>query len=105
MYLVSPQLLIQSEKRFRLDLNSQPLLRRKQGSATPLTEPLPYHMIHQFSIPQKEHPLGGSSKKGNHVYFLLIVAKGATIVMSDCTIVTSGHHGSITTFISNKSII
>ncbi len=29
---------------------------------------------YQFSIPQIEYPLGGSSKKGSHVYFLLIVA-------------------------------
>ncbi len=27
----------------------------------------------QFSIPQIEYPLGGSSKKGSHVYFLLQV--------------------------------
>ncbi len=48
----------------------------------------------QFSVPQIEYPLGGSSKKGSDVYFMLIVA-----------IVTSGHHGSIrTTFISNNSI-
>ncbi len=28
----------------------------------------------QFSVPQIEYPLGGSSKTGSHVYFLLIVA-------------------------------
>ncbi len=28
----------------------------------------------QFSVAQIEYPLGGSSKKGSHVYFLLIVA-------------------------------
>ncbi len=28
----------------------------------------------EFSVPQIEYPLGGSSKKGSHVYFLLIVA-------------------------------
>ncbi len=28
----------------------------------------------QFSVPQIEYPLGGSNKKGSHVYFLLIVA-------------------------------
>ncbi len=27
----------------------------------------------QFSVPQIEYPLGGSSKKGSHVYFLLQV--------------------------------
>ncbi len=25
----------------------------------------------QFSVPQVEYPLGGSSKKGSHVYLLL----------------------------------
>ncbi len=28
---------------------------------------------YQFSIPRIEYPLGGSSKKGSHVYFLLQV--------------------------------
>ncbi len=28
----------------------------------------------QFSVLRLEYPLGGSSKKGSHVYFLLIVA-------------------------------
>ncbi len=28
----------------------------------------------EFSVPQIEYPLGGSSKKGSHVYFVLIVA-------------------------------
>ncbi len=28
----------------------------------------------QFSVPQIEYPLGGNSKKGSHVYFLLRVA-------------------------------
>ncbi len=27
----------------------------------------------QFSVPQIEYPLGGSSKKGSHVYFVLQV--------------------------------
>ncbi len=49
----------------------------------------------QFSVPQIEYPLGGSSKKGSDVYFMLIVA-----------IVTSGHHGCIRRiFISNNSTI
>ncbi len=30
--------------------------------------------LRQFSVPQIEYPLRGSSKKGSHVYFLLIVA-------------------------------
>ncbi len=56
----------------------------------------------QFSVPHIDYPLGSSSKKVSHVYFLLIVT---TIVTSDCTIVTLGHHGRITTiFISNNSI-
>ncbi len=56
----------------------------------------------QFSVRQIEDPLGGSSKKGSHVDSCY----GTTIVTSDCTIVTSGHHGSIeTTFISNNSTI
>ncbi len=29
--------------------------------------------MHQFSVPQIEYPLGGSSKTGSHVYFLLQV--------------------------------
>ncbi len=28
----------------------------------------------KFSVPQIEYPLGGSTKKGSHVYFLLIIA-------------------------------
>ncbi len=59
----------------------------------------------QFSVPQIEYPLGGSSKKGSNVYFLLIDAMvlQCTILTSDCTIMTSGHHGSIrTTFISKQ---
>ncbi len=30
-------------------------------------------IVFQFSVPQIEYPLGGSSKKGGHVYFLLQV--------------------------------
>ncbi len=33
-----------------------------------------YHTFYEFLVPQIEYPLGGSSKKGSHVYFLLIVA-------------------------------
>ncbi len=59
-----------------------------------------------ISLPQMEEcPLGGSNKKGSHVYSV-DSCHGTTIVMSDCTIVTSGHHCSITaTFISNNSTI
>ncbi len=31
------------------------------------------HVSIQFSVPQIEYQLGGSSKKGSHVYFLLQV--------------------------------
>ncbi len=31
-------------------------------------------LLLQFLVPQIEHPLGGSSKKGSHVYFMLVVA-------------------------------
>ncbi len=31
------------------------------------------HVEIEFSVPQIEYPLGGSTKKGSHVYFLLIV--------------------------------
>ncbi len=58
----------------------------------------------QFSVPQIEYPLGGSSKKGSHVYFLLQVfwvillfdinvvlilpwSPDVTIVLSDITVV------------------
>ncbi len=33
-----------------------------------------FYAVLQFSVPQIEYPLGGSTKKGSHVYFLLIVA-------------------------------
>ncbi len=52
------------------------------------------YMSQEFSVPQIVYPLGVSSKKGDHVYVLLVGV-----------IVTSGHHGSIRTiFISNNSI-
>ncbi len=35
---------------------------------------IPQYMSCEFPVPQIEYPLGGSSKKGSHVYFLLIVA-------------------------------
>ncbi len=57
----------------------------------------------EFSVPQIEYPLEGSSKKGSHVYFLLIVAM---VLQLWCQIVTSGHHSNIrTTFTSNNSTI
>ncbi len=69
------------------------------GSATDMCT-----RLSQFSVPQIEYPLGGSSKKGRHVYFLLQVfwvillfckivllfdinAILITIVQSDVTIV------------------
>ncbi len=42
----------------------------------------------QFSLPQMEYPLGGSSKKGSHVYFLLIVAM---VLLLWCQIVLLWH--------------
>ncbi len=57
----------------------------------------------RFSVPRIVYSLGSSSKKGS----LLPVGSchDTTIVMSDCTIVTTGYHGSIrTTFISNNGI-
>ncbi len=33
-----------------------------------------YYQTGQFSVPQIEYALGGSSKKGSHAYFLLNVA-------------------------------
>ncbi len=51
-------------------------------------------------------PTGGSSKKCSYIYFFLIVAMVLQLLMTGCTIVTSGYHGSIrTTFISNNSTI
>ncbi len=48
-------------------------------------------MHENFSVPQIEYPLGGGSKKGSHVYFLLIVTM---VLLLWCLI------GSIITFIS-----
>ncbi len=45
----------------------------------------------QFSVPQIEYPLGGSSKS-SHVFFLF---HGTISVASDCTIVPSGDHGMV----------
>ncbi len=59
----------------------------------------------EFSVSRIEYPLGGSSKKGKSCFLLVDICHGTTIVISDCTIMTSDHHGSIrTTFISNNSI-
>ncbi len=45
------------------------------------------HITQQFSVSQIEYPLGGSSKKGSHVYFLLIAA----MVLLWCQIVLLWH--------------
>ncbi len=62
------------------------------------------NLLNQFSVPQIEYPIGGSSKKGSHVYFRLQVFwvvllfdinvvlmlpwwPDVTIVQSDITIV------------------
>ncbi len=42
----------------------------------------------QFSLPQREYSLGGSSKRGSHVYFLLIVAM---VLLLWCQIVLLWH--------------
>ncbi len=49
-------------------------------------------MLIQFSLPQMEYPLGGSSKKGSHVYFLLIVAM---VQLLWCQIVLLWHQNNI----------
>ncbi len=46
---------------------------------------------HQFSVPQIEYPLGGSSKTGSQVKLPVDCCHGTTIVMSNCTIATSEH--------------
>ncbi len=48
--------------------------------------------INQFSVPQIEYPLGGSSKTGSHVYFLLhiflvILLFCQMVLLSDINIV------------------
>ncbi len=59
----------------------------------------------QFSVPQIEYLLGGSSKKGSHVYFLLILAmvlllwRQFVLLWHQVTMVPPQ-----TTFISNYSI-
>ncbi len=64
----------------------------------------------QFSVPQMEYPLGGSSKKGSHVYFLLIVAmvlllwRQIVLLLHQATMIASEHlYKIIVQF--NKSII
>ncbi len=47
-------------------------------------------MMHsEFAVPQIEYPLGGSSKQGSHIYFLLIVAMALLLW---CQIVLLWHH-------------
>ncbi len=46
----------------------------------------------QFSVPQIEYPLGGSSKTGSQVLLHVDSCHGITIVTSGCTIVTSEQH-------------
>ncbi len=48
----------------------------------------------EFSVPQIEFPPGGSSKKGIHVYFLLIVAM---VLLLWCQIVLLWHQITIVT--------
>ncbi len=46
------------------------------------------NIVNEFSVPQIEYPLGGSSKKGSHIYFLLIVAM---VLLLWCQIVLLWH--------------
>ncbi len=49
---------------------------------------------------------GRAVAKNRHVYFLLIVAIGTNIVMSDCTIVTASQSGIITIIVQfDKTIV
>ncbi len=49
-------------------------------------------------------PTRGQQQQRQSCLLLVDSCHGITIVISDCTIVTSGHHGSIrTTFISNNT--
>ncbi len=52
----------------------------------------------QFSVPQIEYPLGGSSKISSHVYFLLIIAM-VLLLWHPVTMVASEYH-----FWENNSI-
>ncbi len=76
-------------------------------SASTVAFSMLYSCCLKFSLPQIEYPLGGSSTKGSQSSLHPIDScHGTTVMMSHCTIVTSGHHGSIrTTFISNNSTI
>ncbi len=56
------------------------------------------HNMYQFSVSQIEYPLGGSSKKGSHVYFLLIVVMLLLLWRQI-------YYCDIRTFISNNSTI
>ncbi len=56
---------------------------------------------HEFSVPQIKYPQGGSSKKGSHVYFLLMVAM---VLLLWCQIVLH-MYCDIRTFISDNSTI
>ncbi len=65
------------------DITCAPFVRYKCLSPNTTFEVKPSN----FSVSQIEYPLGGSNKTGS--------CHGTTIVTSDCTIVTSGHHFSI----------
>ncbi len=55
--------------------------------ATTIVDVVVYVNVMQFSVPQIEYPLGGSSNKGSHVYFLLPNLLCNIIILSNCTTV------------------
>ncbi len=57
-----------------LKQHSMSTCRQNKHTQTPSGSWKCYLKLWEFSLPQIEYPLGGSSKKGSHVYFLLIVA-------------------------------
>ncbi len=58
-----------------------------------------YYSVYEFSVPQIEYPLGGSSKKGSHVYFLLhvfwVILLFCQKCCSDATMVIWCHNSTI----------
>ncbi len=51
-----------------------------------------FDLLLEFSVPQIEYTPGGSSKKGSHVYFLLIVAMALLLWRQ---VVLLWHHNNI----------
>ncbi len=59
-----------------------------KGQPTSITNTFNCQVCFRFSVPQIEYPLGGSSKRGSHVYFLLIVSM---VLLLWCQIVLLWH--------------